>query len=1496
MRAGTVALDRERLSNILASRKPFVLNLFPDARFAAVVADARRMSPTSWFVYATLAGGGYATLFTGGGVFRGEVHSPDGVYALKSAGSSDRVTIIEMDSTQSIHDDHRSREPLGIRGPRPGGLPAAIAEDHGAETDGDAGPDETVDLLAVYMPTAEADEGGRTQTEAMIVALVETVNQALADSGLGHRRIRLVATVGIGHALSEAVARQTFSDRKGRSVADRTGILDEVFELRERHGADMVHLFMGLAGELRLGCSGAGGIYGLYGRGWVEYICSSDEERTSFDIDAEECLSTVQRWFWRDRSWSYSGLSCPGILLTHELGHNFGIFHDRYVARASLADPVSFPFRPYGFGYVNQNFDRPQCHRTVMSYPDQCRDEYDSGGVPHLMFSGPNLELGSAVDGTDPAGVPGEEATVDLDGPADAARAIDDVWDLVANLYSKTESGHDVPFMPAAGDGRRQGIVRLVNHSPQAGEVAIRAFDDGGGTHGPFTLAIGAYETLDFNSDDLETGNPAHGLPGIGAGAGDWRLNVTSLLDIEVLAYVRSGDGFVAAVHDQMPPSGPGRRAAFFNPGSDQDQISMVRLINVHHAKEAEVLVTATDDGGVEGGEVRILIPPRAARTFTAKELEEGGVDFEGALGDGVGRWRLFVETVLDLAEVRGLWNPPEARARVMAMSLVEDSTGRLANLSTVPRIENQGPHAIPLFPAGTTSERQGFARVVNRTGEAAEARIVVFDDDGRRYGPSTLLLDAGATVHLDADDLQNGNPAKGLSGGIGAGRGDWRLELTSDSRIEVLGYVRTGNGFPTAMHDVAPSRMHTHRIAAFDPAVQGERAGRLRLVNPGDNDAEATVTGVGANGVPSHSALLITVPARASRTFTAQELESGGSGFEGLLGDGAGAWQLTVEADREIVAMGLAETGSGHLVNLSTSPVRGVGPWPPPERDPSGTASAFEDRILDAGGAPLDVDLAAAFAGSGWEFSAASSDDSVAEASVSDDGTLTVRQTGVGMARITVEAVGPGGTRLVRTLVVRVRPPDDGDDAEGSTLMQIGPPLAANIDDASDTDVFRIDLQGSATLEVRTSGPTDTRGELLDSAGARIASDDDSGPGGHNFLVRTDLDAGIYYVAVRGESGDYAVMARLGDAHDHGGTAAAATLLTLYAETDLDRVSPSALLAAPGKIAPTDADVDVFRLDVPRNGTEVTIRSAGGTNVVGRLFDASGNEIAVDAGDGNFRIEARLDAGTYYVEVTGRDTGTYRVLAWAAPASCPCAAAPTSDHGGGAESSTLMPIGPPVPGTITGASDVDLFRIDLQGSATLEVRTSGPTDTRGELLDSAGSVLASDDDSGPAGHNFLVRADLQAGVYYVAVTGEPGDYAVLARLGDAPDHGGTEATATLLTLYAEEDLDRVSPSALLAAPGKIAPTAADVDVFRLDVSHDATDVTVQSAGGTDVFARLLDSSLNEIAADASGGNFRIEAQLDAGVHYVVVGGSETGTYRVLAWADPQPCDCDDGR
>lgn len=471
------------------------------------------------------------------------------------------------------------------------------------------------------------------------------------------------------------------------------------------------------------------------------------------------------------------------------------------------------------------------------------------------------------------------------------------------------------------------------------------------------------------------------------------------------------------------------------------------------------------------------------------------------------------------------------------------------------------------------------------------------------------------------------------------------------------------------------------------------------------------------------------------------------------------------------------------------------------------------------------------------------------------------------------------------------------------STLLPIGPPRIGTIDGTDDVDYYRIDLAGSATVQVDTAGQSDTRGELLAGNGALIAADEDTGSGG-NFRITEALDAGVYYVAVSGTgSGEYALSARLTDVADQGGTAASSALLTLYGDRQVRTVRPSALLSSTGRIDEAGADLDFFRIDVPRDSVDVTVRSAGATDTTARLLDGALAEVAADdGGDGNFQIERTLDAGIYYVEVGGHEAGAYRVLAWGSDPDCDCAepAMAAGDHGGTDETSTLMPIGPPLTGEITGAGDLDVFRIDLAGSATVVFETAGPTDTAGTLRDGAGTVLATADTGGPA-MNFSISQELAPGPYYLEVSGAAGSYAVSAQLGGGDtDHGDTAGLSTLLPLYSQDEVDNIKPQALLSTAAEIDAAQTDMDVFRLDVPQDMTDVTIRSAGSLDTFARLRDASLTELAMDDSDGAFRIETTLDAGVYYVEIGGHETGRYRVLAWGDSrEPCDCagdeDDG-
>ena len=519
----------------------------------------------------------------------------------------------------------------------------------------------------------------------------------------------------------------------------------------------------------------------------------------------------------------------------------------------------------------------------------------------------------------------------------------------IASAAQEPKQAQALPFIPSASDTLdREGFMRVINHSTEAGEVRIDAIDDDGESYGPIMLSVGAGEAVHFTSNDLENGNAEKGLSdGVGQGEGDWRLTFSSELDIEVLSYVRTAEGFFTSMHDTAPSEGGVHRIVFINPGSNSRQASRLRLINPGE-EAATVSISGVDDqGDSPESEVTTTIPAGAARTYTAAGLESGGEGLEGALGDGTGKWRLTVESSQPL----------------VAMSLLTDPMGYLTNLSTTPGNEAGGVQFMP--SASDTLGRQGFVRVVNRSAETGEVRIDAFDDEGGSYGPVVLSIDSGAVVHFNSDDLEDGNAAKGLSSGVGPGEGAWRVELSSELDIEVLSYVRTSDGFLTSMHDTVPSEGGRHWVAFFNPGSNSAQVSLLRLINQGEEEAEVSIVGVDDRGNSPGSEVTTTISAGASRTFTAAELESGGEGLGGALGDGEGKWRLTVTSAQPLVVMSLLSDPMGYLTNLSTAP--GRKPQGPPDlvvvspsasnsRPVAGAAFTLSATVRNDGGAPSPV------------------------------------------------------------------------------------------------------------------------------------------------------------------------------------------------------------------------------------------------------------------------------------------------------------------------------------------------------------------------------------------------------------------------------------------------------------------------------------------------------------------------------------------------------------
>ena len=267
---------------------------------------------------------------------------------------------------------------------------------------------------------------------------------------------------------------------------------------------------------------------------------------------------------------------------------------------------------------------------------------------------------------------------------------------LVLGQAVLAQTEHTLPLVMAASNQVQQGLVRIINHSDQAGTVQIFAIDDSGERFGPVTLSLDALEAVNFDATDLEEGNNTlESLSGgVGDGEGNWHLELNTTLDIEALAYIRSEDGFLANVHDVVADDGSMR---YYVPTFNPSYRSLLRLINQADV-DTEVKITGRDDEGEPApeGEVRLTLPPYAACTITALELESGDTSsdcpsaFSGSFGNGTRKWRLLIS----------------ADRPIQVMSLLRSTSTHLANLSASARDPGFAPADQTAFDARFVGKR----------------------------------------------------------------------------------------------------------------------------------------------------------------------------------------------------------------------------------------------------------------------------------------------------------------------------------------------------------------------------------------------------------------------------------------------------------------------------------------------------------------------------------------------------------------------------------------------------------------------------------------------------------------------------------------------------------------------------------------------------------------------------------------------------------------------
>ena len=266
-----------------------------------------------------------------------------------------------------------------------------------------------IDIAVFYTPAARKIAGGTAAMEAMIDLMIAETNPIYVEDGVNQRLV-LVAREEVEYSGSGS----GFVDL--RRLADASdGYMDGVHVIREQVGADLIHLISYVTDVM--GVADLAGPFGL--------TCAS----------------------------------CGPTVFTHELGHNMGVLHDRY-------SDGGYGLFPYSHGYLNQRAFAPGAPKsarwgTIMAYGTQCTDAgFNCDWPGRRRFSNPNQTyLG------DPIGVPGEERTRAVDGPADAVRTLNIMRHSLASFRPRA-SGNQLRMSSSFSQARP--VVRTGDAGPAA--------------------------------------------------------------------------------------------------------------------------------------------------------------------------------------------------------------------------------------------------------------------------------------------------------------------------------------------------------------------------------------------------------------------------------------------------------------------------------------------------------------------------------------------------------------------------------------------------------------------------------------------------------------------------------------------------------------------------------------------------------------------------------------------------------------------------------------------------------------------------------------------------------------------------------------------------------------------------------------------------------------------------------------------------------------------
>ncbi|HEX8387353.1 MAG TPA: zinc-dependent metalloprotease family protein [Rubricoccaceae bacterium] len=316
VRARAVQIDVHRLAEAAASHRPVSLDLLGDAPAVTTPDRVEWRGPGRFTWFGSVAGGGRATLTVEGDHVAGRVVTRRGA-----------VVIEPRDGRHVAYEPGPDDEGAGDQVAPP------VAPPYLGRGGGDPlFPDEF--HVALFYTGAVADSLG-SALPAVLQATVDALTDVLANSAVP-ARARLVASGPVDYAESGDMATDLYAFQDPFD-----GLMDGVHAVRDAHSADFAALLTETGANAATGC-GIAFLQAFLDVGFADY---------AFSVTKRSCEL--------------------GLVFSHEVGHNLGLHHDRYVTTGQGAFPFSH-------GFVNTDSmdvaaGRPG-FRTVLAYERECTD------------------------------------------------------------------------------------------------------------------------------------------------------------------------------------------------------------------------------------------------------------------------------------------------------------------------------------------------------------------------------------------------------------------------------------------------------------------------------------------------------------------------------------------------------------------------------------------------------------------------------------------------------------------------------------------------------------------------------------------------------------------------------------------------------------------------------------------------------------------------------------------------------------------------------------------------------------------------------------------------------------------------------------------------------------------------------------------------------------------------------------------------------------------